>query len=344
MLNRLRITIILSLLIASVSLGQITVNTSDLPIDPGTTIHRAGNTYNPVTVDPGASGPNQSWNFTSMSAPDSWDENWVTPASTPYAASYPNANHATWYSGTPDFYQYYETTASNHQYLGSAAGGTAVNITILELPNSFPMTYNDEWWGVTELDFGIPGNSQVDTTWGVVDAWGTVTDAMGSYSCLRLQMHIMSWTVVSGIPLSSLETWQYIYLTQNGEGQVFLISNIDETNPNFTTGYFHRTTGMTGIQELPGQINLPVEISLAPAYPNPFNPNTNFDFDLPKAGNVSLVIYDAQGSMIANLQDGWMMPGSYRAAFDAASLSSGNYFARLTVGNVQQTQKITLVK
>ena len=88
----------------------------------------------------------------------------------------------------------------------------------------------------------------------------------------------------------------------------------------------------------------PSEFILHPSYPNPFNPETNLTFDLPAAGNVSLVIYDVNGREIVRLVDGWRQAGVYEAAFNASSLSSGVYFARLQAGNFQQTRKIILLK
>jgi hypothetical protein len=89
---------------------------------------------------------------------------------------------------------------------------------------------------------------------------------------------------------------------------------------------------------------LPVELSLAPAYPNPFNPETNLSFSLPEAGHVSLLVYDVSGREVAKLYDGWYNAGVHEAIFSAAHLPSGIYFARLTAGDVQETQKLMLVK
>ena len=88
----------------------------------------------------------------------------------------------------------------------------------------------------------------------------------------------------------------------------------------------------------------PSEFILHPAHPNPFNPETNLTFDLPEAGNVSLVIYDVNGREIVRLVDGWRQAGVYEAAFNASSLSSGIYFARLQAGDFQQTRKLLLIK
>ena len=89
---------------------------------------------------------------------------------------------------------------------------------------------------------------------------------------------------------------------------------------------------------------MPDEIGLLPAYPNPFNPETHLSLSLPEAGYVTLIIYDAQGRIVARLYDGWYPAGYHEVTFGAQGLPSGIYFARLTAGQVRQTQKLVLMK
>jgi len=89
---------------------------------------------------------------------------------------------------------------------------------------------------------------------------------------------------------------------------------------------------------------MPDEIGLLPAYPNPFNPETQLRLSLPEAGYVTLIIYDAQGRIVARLYDGWYPAGYHEVTFGAQGLPSGIYFARLTAEQVQQTQKLLLMK
>jgi hypothetical protein len=44
------------------------------------------------------------------------------------------------------------------------------------------------------------------------------------------------------------------------------------------------------------------------------------------------------------LQDGFMSPGVYTAAFNADKLASGVYFYRLQAGDFVSTKKMTLLK
>jgi len=94
------------------------------------------------------------------------------------------------------------------------------------------------------------------------------------------------------------------------------------------------------------QINetIPVDFSLGQNYPNPFNPGTTIEFDLTSAEHVTLSVYNMLGQKIAVLVDERLTPGTYKASFDASSLTTGVYFYTLNAGSFKETKKMTLVK
>jgi hypothetical protein len=89
---------------------------------------------------------------------------------------------------------------------------------------------------------------------------------------------------------------------------------------------------------------IPTEFAMHPAYPNPFNPTTELRFDLAQGGVTTLKIYDTLGREVATLIDGNMNAGTHVARFDAATLGSGLYFARLVSGANTAVQKLVLMK
>ncbi|TKJ38447.1 hypothetical protein CEE37_13090 [candidate division LCP-89 bacterium B3_LCP] len=97
-------------------------------------------------------------------------------------------------------------------------------------------------------------------------------------------------------------------------------------------------------EELAETVNSVEVYGLIQCYPNPFNPETQLNFSLPENGEISLIVYDIQGREVATLYDGWYQAGSHKATFSGAALPTGVYFARLTAGSVQQTQKLVLMK
>ncbi|MBK6909421.1 MAG: T9SS type A sorting domain-containing protein [bacterium] len=101
-----------------------------------------------------------------------------------------------------------------------------------------------------------------------------------------------------------------------------------------------RATG-TSANDLP---QLPRQFTLYQNYPNPFNPSTTIQFDLAKAGNVKLAVFDVTGRTVATLVDGAMSAGAHSVEFDGANLTSGVYFARLEMGGTTMTRKMVLIK
>jgi hypothetical protein len=78
--------------------------------------------------------------------------------------------------------------------------------------------------------------------------------------------------------------------------------------------------------------------------PNPFNPVTTIEFQLPRAGRVTLVVYDLLGREVARLVDGTEESGFKSITFDASSLASGIYLYRLRAGDFSQTRTMAVVK
>ncbi|HVN48945.1 MAG TPA: glycosyl hydrolase family 18 protein [Bacteroidota bacterium] len=90
----------------------------------------------------------------------------------------------------------------------------------------------------------------------------------------------------------------------------------------------------------------PLHYSLQNNYPNPFNPTTNIQFTLPRAGYVTLKVYDVLGREIVTLINGWREAGTNVVTFNASSssIASGIYFYRLASGNFTQTKRCLVLK
>ncbi|UCG52576.1 MAG: T9SS type A sorting domain-containing protein [Candidatus Latescibacterota bacterium] len=79
-------------------------------------------------------------------------------------------------------------------------------------------------------------------------------------------------------------------------------------------------------------------------YPNPFNPVTTITFLLPETDNVRLAVYDVSGRLVEVLVDGTREAGEHVIEWEAASLPSGVYFARLEAEGETQVKRLTLLK
>ena len=79
-------------------------------------------------------------------------------------------------------------------------------------------------------------------------------------------------------------------------------------------------------------------------YPNPFNPSTNIRYQIPKAGLVTISIYNIIGQKIKTLLKKFQGKGSYSIIFNASNLTSGIYFYKINVNQFTDVKKLILIK
>ncbi|MBI2417110.1 MAG: T9SS type A sorting domain-containing protein [Ignavibacteriales bacterium] len=96
--------------------------------------------------------------------------------------------------------------------------------------------------------------------------------------------------------------------------------------------------------EVMADLGKPEQYALLQNYPNPFNPVTKINFEVPAAGNVTLMVYDILGNQVAMLFSGNAEPGAYMLEFNATSLPSGTYFYVLRAGTYSKTMKMMVLK
>jgi hypothetical protein len=89
---------------------------------------------------------------------------------------------------------------------------------------------------------------------------------------------------------------------------------------------------------------IPSAYSLQQNYPNPFNPETRISFVVPRAGQVSLVVYDVLGRQVETLIQENKQPGVYSKTWDAIGVPSGVYYCRLVAGEFVSTKKMILMR
>lgn len=92
----------------------------------------------------------------------------------------------------------------------------------------------------------------------------------------------------------------------------------------------------------------PSSFELQQNFPNPFNPETEISFSVPFSSHISIIIYDMLGKQILKLVDENFDKGKYSIDVNAANLSSGVYFYKMTAtgsgGEFTETKKMEVVK
>jgi beta-glucanase (GH16 family) len=88
----------------------------------------------------------------------------------------------------------------------------------------------------------------------------------------------------------------------------------------------------------------PSDFYLGQNYPNPFNSQTVIEYQLPKAANVKITLYNIYGQTADVIVDEYHNAGNYKYFYDASKLSSGVYTYSLNAGGRSQSRKLVLIK
>ena len=86
-------------------------------------------------------------------------------------------------------------------------------------------------------------------------------------------------------------------------------------------------------------VPVPGSFYLAQNYPNPFNPQTTIAYDLPRAAQVKLTIFNRLGQHVATLAEGWHNAGRHTVTWHGDGQASGTYFLTLRAGEFEQTRR-----
>jgi hypothetical protein len=78
--------------------------------------------------------------------------------------------------------------------------------------------------------------------------------------------------------------------------------------------------------------------------PNPFNPETNIRFELPRSEYVELRVFDILGREVASLVGERLQAGRHEVKWTAANLGSGVYVCRLRAGVLDAARKLLLLR
>lgn len=134
---------------------------------------------------------------------------------------------------------------------------------------------------------------------------------------------------VPGFPDTTRPYWTVIY-SDSSDNEIFIIDGI--------TGQIVPI----GISNISNEV--PDDYCLYQNYPNPFNPSTKIKFDIPRASQVRLAVFDMLGREVEVLVNEKIQTGIYEYYWDATKYTSGVYFYRLQTGDFVQVRKMLLIK
>ena len=94
---------------------------------------------------------------------------------------------------------------------------------------------------------------------------------------------------------------------------------------------------------------LPEKFLVRDNYPNPFNPITTIQYELPNYSNVKVTLFDITGRTIKEIKFGEMAPGRHAYVWDGTNdvgnlVSTGIYFFQINAGSNTAIKKMLLLK
>ncbi|MEX0748278.1 MAG: sugar-binding protein [Rhodothermales bacterium] len=126
-------------------------------------------------------------------------------------------------------------------------------------------------------------------------------------------------------------TW---FLAERGQGSGQGPGMATRLDPNITVAI-----------EGSNQNEIPETLVLYGNYPNPFNPSTRIVYALPRAGEVSIEIFDLLGRKVATLAPGLQSAGRNEFTFEGNRLASGIYIYRVQLDEkFRATGRMMLLK
>ncbi len=145
---------------------------------------------------------------------------------------------------------------------------------------------------------------------------------------------------------------EFYELDLYGYGGQTLVLNLSGMRADLTILGVDRNGEIVPVQtvtEVEESTELPAEFALHGNYPNPFNPSTRIQFDLPENAQVQIQIVDMLGRQVMVLPAQELEAGANRSVeLHAASLASGTYLYRIMATGAEQrhvqTGRMTLVK
>jgi Secretion system C-terminal sorting domain len=358
---RLSSTAAFVVFLQSAAFSQISITAGDLSNYFG-----AGNSWfsyrstDTVTMDvkSASNSASQTWSMPSVTFIDTTRTDNVLPASTPYSSDFPGATYAQTQSfsegtGSVEYYAYYELSNSTLWFIGSVQHetlsdssqkiDTVIINTKVQAVFTLPVQLGGTMTSGPDTIYASGNDVEVNTGSNKYDAYGSVTLPNGTFPALRVNGTTVTKVYLSGSLLNTLPSYTISWLTESGN-QLSV-----EVDSNASGSVKVRSVSLTTVGPTPATLvkasaQLPGNFVLSQNYPNPFNPSTQIQFSVPKAGYVTLKVYDMLGREVSTLVNGELGPSSYSITWNAANVASGVYLYKLDAGNYSMTKKMVLMK
>lgn len=154
------------------------------------------------------------------------------------------------------------------------------------------------------------------------------------------------------ISLNSGDTFRFpVALVQSSKVDVFE-SSLNSAEVFYSSelgGATLKKSTSAALSKLAASATVPETFQLRQNFPNPFNPETRIQFDLPEAAQVELSIYNTIGQLVRTLAKGDYAAGTHNLTWNGRDhsgqlLPSGVYIYKIKAGDFEAHRKLLLLK
>jgi len=156
------------------------------------------------------------------------------------------------------------------------------------------------------------------------------------YSQVTAQPCTTNYFLDIGVYTGSISEAYYYVRAIDNSSILSGLSNIDHITVNYAPDKKSIEPDVVSI--------LPGYYALDSNFPNPFNPVTQIQYQLPEASKVHLSIYNMNGQLVEILVNEYKAAGFHAVQWDASKQPSGVYLYRFQAGEFRDMKKCILIK
>ncbi|MBK8339850.1 MAG: T9SS type A sorting domain-containing protein [Flavobacteriales bacterium] len=294
---------------------------------------------------PGAPGPNQTWDFSTVAITETHSLLFVAAGATPNGSNFPSATYAVEIDAPSGYYSYAQLSSSGGYGLGTDLGavGSSTLSNLARTWNS-PLALNGTWGDTFVGNFvSIGGGGTIDgSVSGQADGYGSLVLPYGTVTnVLRVRLNTVTTQTITtpSTVISTVTEEAYQYFKPGVSVPIAITAQSTNvvtpggTSTNSSFQYLDESS--IGMRDAETQ-----SLGIA-LYPNPVIQEMSVVFSAP--GNMILSIHNAIGQVVRTEPISNEQPGVASRPVDVSELPSGLYMLRIT-GEGGQTGSRAFVK
>jgi len=172
----------------------------------------------------------------------------------------------------------------------------------------------------------------------VVLRWKTASETNNAGFEVQRTTAVKSWTTIGFQEGAGTTTDSHTYrfrdtdVPYEADSVTYRLRQVD------TDGTAHLSSPVTVARAEPERVRLRT------VYPNPARQTTTIRYEVPKATDVRLRLFDVLGRRVATLHRGSADAGRHTVQPDLSGLAAGTYLIRLAAADQRQTQRLVVVR